>query len=606
MGVLSALTRSALNIMSQPPFERDVIDSVESQQRTIGYTSPRLYDPKKANIIPIDAPKSMDFFEETSVYFVSLYQRASYYFQNCSILSTVIRKIPDEAMRSGLEIAPRFQAKCPKCHQEYDNNVKKCKVCGYDGPMTKPNYTEKKLLMNWKGQSLLKEANRNGWSLQDLCSDVIILTLVYNQPLILCKSKYAVDENGNAVDEIPQEFVPISPTKARMLYDETGTPGKGVGFTLRDRTSVHPLVDETNIARSGYYEGQRLYPARWCVSIADGGWDQECNYYADTEVFHKVYSVPSMTYGTPICSLIEYDIRAWIAMEMRIERYYNTGHPQGIFAISGITPEQLNTIQKSINEQMIDDPYRMPMMGIPPGGGDTVKTAKWFQLADNPTGDMMQVKAELQQRIAGAFGVSGLFLGDVHSIKGNSNEQQQMAIMDRNLTSIRGFINAFLDWVVSKYKGVNDWTIRIIEPADEQTRKQAEDLNKELVNAQLAKEVGFPIISLTDGKIEYGDSPIDIPGLDNMSLATPSNPYGSASGGSGPAMSKSKPPPLNEQESHLFGTDIGDSSDVGRNMIRNVSRTNTDIDRTKSAYSVSPEQVGRILAEMIKNGVRIE
>ena len=587
MGTLSHLTKTALNIIQGT--DSDVAD--KPVYTTIAQENPLLYSKSGfSEVLKVPAPKSIDFFRETSTYFVSIYQRASYYFYNCSILNTVIRKIVDESLRNGLEFVPRFQSKCPRCGTEYETTTKECKVCHYNGVMKTPDYSQKELLVNWRGQDLMKEVNRNGWSLQDLTASLLIQTLVYNQPLILCKSLYVVDEHGNALDEIPQEFIPIAPTKARYQYDERGEPGKGTGFKLRDRTTVFDM-NTPNPLESGFHEGQRLYPARWCVSEADGGWESGATYYANEEIFHKVYSVPSMTYGTPICTLIEFDIRAWIAMEMRIEKYYNTGHPQGIFVVSGITPSQLATIQQSIREQMIDDPYQMPMMGIPPGGGDTVKTAKWFQLADNPTGDMMQVKAELQQRVSGAFGVSGLFLGDVHSIKGNSNETQQMAVMDRNLTGIRNFANTFLDWVTCKYKGLTDWVIRIVEPADEQTRKQAEDLNKELINAQLAQEIGFPIIGLTDNKIEIGSNPINIPQLNDIVGGKSSN---------APAAGVS----LNDQESHLFGVDVGDSADVGRNMMRAVSSRGLDKEKADSNV-ITAEKLGRVMASLIKSGVDI-
>ena len=594
MGALSHLTKTALNIIQGNASEGTDIPVYN----TIAQENPLLYSKSGFNeVLKVPAPKSLDFFRETSTYFVSIYQRASYYFYNCSILNTVIRKIVDEALRNGLEFVPRFQSKCPRCGTEYESTVKECKVCHYDGEMKTPDYSQKELLVNWRGNNLMDEVNRNGWSLQDLTASMLIQTLVYNQPIILCKSLYAVDEHGNALAEIPQEFIPIAPTKARYLYDETGEPGKGTGFKIRDRTTVFDM-NTPDHGVPGFHEGQRLYPARWCVSEADGGWESGATYYANEEIFHKVYSVPSMTYGTPICTLIEFDIRAWIAMEMRIEKYYNTGHPQGIFVVSGITPSQLATIQQSIREQMVDDPYQMPMMGIPPGGGDTVKTAKWFQLADNPTGDMMQVKAELQQRVSGAFGVSGLFLGDVHSIKGNSNETQQMAVMDRNLTGIRNFANSFLKWVGDKYKfnqdgsviGITDWVIRIVEPADEQTRKQAEDLNKELINAQLAQKIGFPIIGLTDNKIEIGSAPINIPQLDDIDVG----------GSNAPAAGVS----LNDQESHLFGTDVGDSSDVGRNMMRSLSSRSLDKEKADTT-EISAEKLGRVMASLIKSGVVI-
>lgn len=595
MGVLSSITRNALNVIQEDKSVPIVQDMTNTPFMTIAQMQPNIVKNASYDIVKIPAPKNIDYFEQSSLYFLDLYYRASYYFYSCSIFSTVVRKIVEEALRNGVEFVPRFQSKCPRCHTEYKTTTKKCKVCGFDGKMDMPDLTQKDLLINWRGAPLIDEVNRNGWSMLKLAGSFTVLTLVYNEPLILCKSLYPVTEDGTAVDEIPQEFVPISPTKARMLFDERGEPGQNKGFTLRERNQVYDMIDAQNPEASGYNNGQRLYPARWCVSEADGGWDAGADYYAPQEVYHDVYSVPSMTYGTPICTLVEYDIRAWIAMELRVEKYYNTGHPLGIFAVSGITPEQLSVIQQSIREQMVDDPYTMPMMGIPPGGGDTVKTAKWFQLADNPTADMMSVKSELAQRISGAFGVSGLFLGDVSAIRGNSNETQQMAIMDRNLAGIRRHINAFFAWIVSKYKGITDWELRVAEPADEQTRKQAEDLNKELVNAQLAQSIGFPIISLIDGKVEIGSTPAPMPmagPIDDQGLHSPvkkGNPNSAAAGIS-----------LNDQESKLFGTAVGDSEDLGRNMMRSISTRQKSEDIT-----ISAEQVGRVLAELAKNGVHV-
>ena len=584
MGVLSSITKTMESIVSDNHTDIPISEQmVNVPYLSIAHNTDPMLRGQQYGILNVSAPQSLDYFEESSMYFVATYQRASYYFYNCSILSTVIRKIVEEALRNGIEFVPRFQSKCPRCGTEYENTTKRCRVCGFKGIMHTPDLTQKELLINWRGRNLLEEVNKNGWTMQDLAASFTILSLVYNQPLILCKSLYAVNESGEAIDEIPQEFVPIAPTKARMLYDNTGEPGKGTGFTLFDRSSIYDMNDCSSPESCGYHDGMRLYPARWCISEADGGWDTEATYYANEEIFHKVYSIPSMTYGTPFSTLIEYDIRAWISLEMRVEKYYNTGHPQGIFAVSGITPEQLATIQQSIREQMVDDPYSMPMMGIPPGGGDTVKTAKWFQLADNPTGDMMKVKSELQQRIAGAYGVSGLFLGDVNALKGNSNETQQLAIMDRNLAGIRTHINAFLGWIVSKYRGITDWTLRVTEPADEQTRKQAEDLNKELINAQLAQNIGFPIISLIDNKIEIGVTPINIP-VASSGLGGNNN--------------------LNDMEARLFGTDVGSSSDVGRNMMREIS-TRQNPYSEKSDVVLSSEQVGRIVAELVKSGVKI-
>lgn len=98
--------------------------------------------------------------------------------------------------------------------------------------MKVPDISQQKLLINYEGGSLFDKANRNGWTLLQLCRSFLIITLTYNQPVILCKSTYLVDEHMNVTDEFPQEFIPISPAKAKMVYDATGTPGNGWGFSV--------------------------------------------------------------------------------------------------------------------------------------------------------------------------------------------------------------------------------------------------------------------------------------------------------------------------------------------------------------------------------------
>ena len=57
-------------------------------------------------------------------------------------------------------------------------------------------------------------------------------------------------------------------------------------------------------------------------------------------------------------------------------------------------------------------------------------------------------------------------------------------------------------------------------------------------------------------------------------------------------------------EARLFGTDVGSSSDVGRNMMRDIS-TRQNPYSEKSDIVLSSEQVGRIVAELVKSGVKI-
>lgn len=459
----------------------------------------------QSNILEVPTPKSIEFENKESSYYVDLYTRASYYFFHCSILNTAILRIQQEALRNGIDWKPKFQSKCPRCGTEFQRSMKKCTQCGYEGEMKVPDASQKKLLINYEGRSLFDKANRNGWTLLQLCRSFLIIALTYNQPVILCKSTYLVDDHQNVLEEMPQEFIPLSPAKCKMIYDNTGTPGDGWGFSIDDRQNMVDL-SEKEIVETGYFNGKRIYPAMWVVSYEDGGQFGHGEAYGEPEIFHTTYMLPSLQYGMPLCLLVEPDVRAWMAMELRVEKYYSVGHPTGLFVINNTTNESLTTVQQSIRIQMKDDPYTIPIIGIPPAS-DKVTSTKWHPLADNPTEQMMAVKAELQERITAIFGISGLFLGDMNALKGNANEAHQMAVMDRNLVSIRELVNDFLRFIQSKYKGITDWTLSLVEPPDNQALDQAEKFNKNLMNAKMAKDIGFDIISQADGEVEISDTP---------------------------------------------------------------------------------------------------
>lgn len=465
--------------------------------------------------------------------------------------------------------------------------MKKCS-CGYEGEMKVPDVSQQKLLINYEGTSLFDRANRNGWSLLQLCRSFLIITLTYNQPVILCKSTYLVDEHMNVTDEIPQEFIPISPAKAKMIYDTTGTPGNGWGFSVDQRNRQVQLDDE-QILTTGYYEGKRIYPAKWLISYEDGGQFGQGEAYAEQEIYHTTFGLPSLTYGMPLCLLVEPDIRAWMAMELRVEKYYSVGHPTGLFVINNTTNESLTTVQQSIRIQMKDDPYTIPIIGIPPAS-DKVTSTKWHPLSDNPTEQMMVVKAELQERITAIFGISGLFLGDMNALKGNANEAHQMAVMDRNLVSIRELVNDFLKFIQSKYKGITDWTLSLVEPPDNQALDEAEKFNKNLMNAKMAKDLGFDIISQADGKVEISDTPRSYDPIKSL--------FEDKDGGGAQAQGISQP---NESDD-MLNTGLPDygTSKLSR---QKDDRGNSFMELTKGYVVVDQDTARRILA---KHGVVIE
>lgn len=540
-------------------------------------------------LVNIPAPKNLDYKYKDSSYFSALYRMASYYFYNCSVLSTSIIRISTETVRRGYEWVPKFNSKCPKCSTQFPKSVTKCSVCGFQGRFIKPDVTQQKILTNWEGGSLLDKVNKYGWDLEMLATSYITLLLTYNQPVILCKSVYIADKHGLISDEIPQEFIPVAPASARMIYDERGQPGDGTGFCIFERNKA--VMMEGVIKDTGYepLTGHKIYPARWCMSEDLTG-QGDGAYYAEQEIFTTTYGVTSINYGLPLSMLIATEIKAWIAASLRLEKYYTTGHPQGIFVISGIAPDAFATVKRSVEVQMKSDPYSMPMLGIPPAQ-DRLNVAKWIPFSDNPTQQMITVMDALKERIASIFGIPGLAIGDINSMKGNANEQHQIAILDRTLNAVRKKVNALFAFILSKYPQITDWNLRLVEPPDGQSKDEEDERNKRYQNALLLQQMGFEIISQQDGVIEVSATPRSydpIKALTDNMLKDGDNTNNSTA---------------DPDSSMRWKRSPSDLMDKPREPSKTFAPQDAVEDATKSLnYTVSVDTIARLIDAIAKNG----
>lgn len=463
--------------------------------------------PKGLNtsIVQIESPLTLSFRRDNDAYYSSVYRLATYYFVNCSILSSTILRIKDETLRRGLEWTPLFESECPKCGERHQHATSRCVICGFEGVFKTPDVSQKKLFTNWEGGSMMDKCNKYGWNLVDLCDWWIVASQVYNQPICLCKSTYYCTKGEDILDEVVEEFVPIPSANAKMLFDDRGSPGDGTGFRITDRNRKYDMRTGVIASTGRDEDGNHIYPARWEI-MPEGGNAGGGTLYSDKEIYHKTFGVTSVNYGTPRCMFISANIKAWIAFETRIEKYLSTGHPQGIFIINGISVNAFQTLRKDIEIQMRGDPYGIPMIAIPPIQ-DKVTNAKWIPFMDEPTKGLIDLKQELLERIVSAFGSTQLMSNDTDAFKGSTNQETQFSVIDRTLDSVRKHTNAFLKWCVSKFEGITDWTIRVTEPSDDVRRDELDEENMKLVNAQLYKNLGFEIISQNDGEIEISRTP---------------------------------------------------------------------------------------------------
>lgn len=475
-----------------------------------------------AKLVRVELPRNLEFKYKDDSYYTYLYRLASFYFYHCSTIATIAKRMSEEAMRRGVEWVPRFQSKCPNCGQEYLRNVTKCAVCGFTGKFLKPDVAQQKMLVNYEGTPLLTHVNRYGWSIYDLCSCFLVLTIVYNQPVILARSLYVSDTQGVISAEIPQEFIAIPPSSARMLFDERGDPGDGTGFTIFNRSRAIPMQNYHGRDE----EGHRLYPARWCICDEFTG-SGPGTYYSDKEIYHKTYGITSINYGLPVVMLVATEVRALIALTARTEKYYSTGHPLGILTITNMDPISMSTIKRSLQNLMEEDPYSTPLIGIPPAASDS-GTAKWIPLADNPTNQLVAVKRELLERVCALYGVPSFIMGDLSAHKGVSNEAYQITLLDRELFSLRRHANGLLDWIIAKYPTITDWVLRIVEPPDKQSTDDADAFAQRIENAKGLQELGFRIISQNNGEIEVSATPMSYDPIEALTakMLNPNDPDG--------------------------------------------------------------------------------
>lgn len=511
-GKVSASYGNGSNVPQSYSLSMGDIDDIRSE---LGIAVAPPNKPLDTSIVNMESPKSLTYKRDTESYYSAVYRLATYYFVNCSIFSSTVLRIKDETLRRGIEWVKRFESKCPVCDEEYGHTVTKCDLCGNESGFIKPDISQIKLFTNWEGGSMLDKCNKYGWSMLDLCDWWIVASEVYGQPICLCKSVYWTKKSTEDIlDEVVEEFVPVPSANAKMIFDESGNPGDGTGFRITDRTVKYDMKNGAIAETGRTVEGYHVYPARWEI-MADGGNSGYGVMYSDKEIFHKPFGLTSINYGTPRCMLIATDIKAWIAFETRIEKYLSTGHPQGIFVINGISPNAFQTLRKDIELQMRSDPYGIPMMGVPPIQ-DKVTNARWIPFMDEPTKGLIELKQELQERIVSAFGSAQLMSNDVDAMKGSTNDELQFSIIDRTLDSTRKHTNTLLDFCVSKFPGITDWKLQVVEPSDDVRRDELAEENMRLVNAQMKKNLGFEIISQDDGNIEVSRTPQSFDPLTNL------------------------------------------------------------------------------------------
>lgn len=591
---------------------RDVDDNISSNALrnflTLGHTatntnvnSIRTVSALPSSIISVESPESIRYAERVDEHQASVYAMCTYWYSSCSILSTVTNNIVSNALRDGIEWHPLFESKCPNCKTPYPATVSYCSVCEFEGKFLTPDESQKGLFINYEGGSMLDKVNKHGWDLMDLAHWFALTSLVYNQPICLAKSAYLVDEYENVHEEQIQEFVPVSPIHARMHYDERGAPGNGTMFRISDRRRKYHITDK-DVAETGRTkEGYRLYPARWEIAFDEGNAGDGV-LYTDKEIYHKTFGLTSINYGTPIATLLATDIRAWIAYEKRIEMYLSRGHPPGFLIINGIDPDAFQSLRKDVSLTMRDDPYNIPIISTPPIQ-DKVTNIKWLPVMSEPSENMISLKQELLERIVSAFGSSILMYNDTEAMKGTAGPEAQMSITDRTLTTMRRHINKFFSWIISKFPTITDWGLRVVEPSDNAARDKLEEENRQLVNAQLYKALGFQIKSQKDGQIEISETPAEFDPLTRLL---------------DPAMTD---PTTMERIDGIEGSpdkDVygevateADAERVTRSAEKYPSKTPLPEDSLDFAFKsdgvvISAEEFGRAFAAAVRSGVRFK
>ena len=336
--------------------------------------------------------------------------------QNVSIYSDIALTIRQELFRRGIEWKQKFACKCVTCGAEHEELVPKCETCG-SLVLAKPEPGQKLNFNHADGSTFFNQCNRQGQTLKDVLEEFEFHLEVADRGILLLLKYYGLDDEGNVTATVPLEVMTLDPRFTTLLYDTvSGLPGGKGKICLAHRGELQGQDKE--VCQKC---GKKLYDA-----IAKTEYPAHSEYYVDGEVFWTSKYFPKFGYP-PVFKIID-DAWAYHFLEKRVRNYYEKGRAPAILEVPSNNIPSVTKMMNDMAAMLQQDSDYFPWVATDPAShkGLTV-----VNLMNDPTPEMLEVKADIRQRFGSFFGVMPLFQGDVAGVGGLNNESRQLEVSNR-------------------------------------------------------------------------------------------------------------------------------------------------------------------------------
>ncbi len=399
--------------------------------------------------------------------------------QESIILRTTINTLTQEIFRRGHYWKKKFHFKCTKCEEEYQHEVKECKLCGSSDFKT-PD-VDQILYPRW----FIKQRNGMDQSFTDVMREIEFdLNIVDDAFIVLLKEYYINPDNKQIEFFRVKEMVRGDPTFMRIVADKRGVRGGRYLVCPVHRDKTHPFGGEDKKCEICKLELQDVH----FINTAGSGKTQ---YYIEGEVVHVSKFQPSKLYGrSPVATMWRQAMTLSAMDNYMYLAYQKRRIPRGVLAITTDNIQSTASFWKGAEEKMERDPNYIPKVGIESATGrGRVEFVRFMDSLDE-----MQygaVRDELRMRIAAFYGVSNIFMMDSGKGGGLNNEGMQILVTNRAVEFGQKLYGRDIFPRMFQEMGVTDWEMTLYpnEEEDDVTRLRRDEMEVNI--AQRMAQLGF-------------------------------------------------------------------------------------------------------------------
>ena len=438
-----------------------------------------------------------------------------------SLVNNSIEEKVNQAFRRGFEDWEKeYEAKCPRCHKEYETlepfreqlgedgddlddtdidleSPRLCPNCDRVVHMKVPDPVDKaraerhfrEANMTEHAEELLPENYETSisQSFLQVCKEVAWDIQTFDDGWMIFERSYTLDEDGSV-----REFDFSGVTRAPPFLMRYSTNEGGLG-------GEYWVCLECRAKNENYMPQRKPGPCEQCGNrtyevfayMQDGPKGDPVDFFINGEFAHDSEFRPTRLYGlSPIVSLAD-ETRSLQNMDewYRIA-YEKRRAPRGAIVVRSSNSDSVLAWNQEQLGKLNTDPQHIPTMidDSESGSGNPIS---WQSLLDDPA-DMqhMQMREWILDRISAKFGVTAVFQSGGAQATGLS-QSLEIVVSNRSAERLQNvFEDTFIPAFVGQI-GATGWERHLKTPEEEDEQALAQLKGKELQNLRTANDLGM-------------------------------------------------------------------------------------------------------------------